>query len=401
MEGKEGLYHSATEEGAEENFSRMASELLGTGTRMGPEEFLREIGRRSSDRRFVLAIDDYQNLVKHDVWISDVLREFIDDIEDSSRLFLILGGSPTGTMEREVLDYGSPLHGRRTGSLRLEPLDYFGSRGLLAGLTEEERLTVYGMVGGIPMYLERFDCRLTMEGNVVRSFLGEDAFFRREAELLIPERLRTTECGTVVRAVSQVCGRIPEVAETTGVPGPDVAKTVNELCDAGILGRSHPVDDPCGEVCYKMEDAFLAFYLGELLDSYGEDRAQAATRILYSRRQAQSSVFMDVCAQFMRRRGQIGTWLGAGDEAGFVATRADAGRIIRWFCRCSSERLGPRDLDDLVERSLRVGGTDERRYALFSMTGFEDDLGPREDLETCTFEEMIGLGGRVPARPRA
>lgn len=269
MDGKDGLYHSATEAGAEENFSRMGSELLGIETRMGLDEFLEEIGRRSSGRRFVLAIDDFQNLVKGDAWISDVLRDFIDDIDDSSKLFLILGGSPTDTMEREVMVYSSPLYGRRTGYLRLDPLDYFRSRELLAGLTEEERLTVYGMVGGIPMYLERFHGPMTMEEKVVRNFLRDDPFFRREAETLIPRGLRTKECGAIVRAVSQGCGRVREVAEMTGVPESDVAKTVDGLCDAGIMKGSCPVDDPNGKRFCRVEDVFPAFYLGELLDSSG------------------------------------------------------------------------------------------------------------------------------------
>lgn len=415
MEGKDGLYYSALKVSPEENFNRMASKLLGVDVKMQPQDFMEEIGRRSTEKRFVLVIDEYPNLAKDNQWVSDIIQNFIDDNEDTSKLFLILCGSSINMMEHEVLGSHSPLYGRRTGSLKLEPFNYFEARVFLQGFSEDEMFTIYGMVGGIPLYLKKFDSSKTLKENVVNNFLMVDSFFLREPELILMEEFSNPySYGSVIQAVSSGCTRNSEIADRVDLQASNVSKMLDALCGLGILGRRRPVDNRSGKsVRYRVEDNFLAFYYRDLFgrceDLSDNEMAPVAEKILKAREDVAGFVFEDICAQFMRGRGDVGTWWGVDsktrtrEEIDLVVTSRTGESVLRYFCECkyTSWKVGRNIMDKLISRSLLVGETDDRRYVLFSKSGFTDDLGTRGDLETYTLEYMISLGGRAPPRPRA
>ncbi|WP_372914189.1 hypothetical protein [Pyrococcus kukulkanii] len=50
----------------------------------------------------------------------------------------------------DLIPYGSPLYGRRTLSLKVEPLKFHDIHEFLPGYSLEDLVKVYGMVDGIP-----------------------------------------------------------------------------------------------------------------------------------------------------------------------------------------------------------------------------------------------------------
>ena len=57
----------------------------------------------------------------------------------------------------------SPLHDRQTSSLEIKPFDYLESSAFLKNYTNEEKLLTYGILGGIPRYLEAFDSNISIQ----------------------------------------------------------------------------------------------------------------------------------------------------------------------------------------------------------------------------------------------
>lgn len=82
------------------------------------------LARRAEQERVVLVIDEYPYLAEAYPRISSLLQNLIDHRFAAGQLFLILCGSSVGFMEREVLGEKSPLFGRRTAQLQLQPLSF-------------------------------------------------------------------------------------------------------------------------------------------------------------------------------------------------------------------------------------------------------------------------------------
>ena len=111
-------------------------------------------------------IDEYPYLAQSYRPVSSLLQAKIDDEKDASGLYLVLCGSSMSFMEHQVLGYQSPLCGRRTAQIKVELFDVFDSAKLLKGLSAEDAVAWYGMVGGIPLYLEQCDTSATLKRNM-------------------------------------------------------------------------------------------------------------------------------------------------------------------------------------------------------------------------------------------
>ena len=77
------------------------------------------------NRAEVVIIDEFQNMIHEDENILNISQSVTDTILKDSKLKLILLGSSVSIMTSRVLDYRSPLYGRRTGSTDLKAVSFF------------------------------------------------------------------------------------------------------------------------------------------------------------------------------------------------------------------------------------------------------------------------------------
>ena len=98
------------------------------------------IAEQVGSQRIVLAIDEYPYLASGNPSISSILQKHIDTDFKTSNLFLILCGSSMSFMETQVLGYKSPLYGRRTSQLKVEPFDYYDSGYFFPNYSLEDKI---------------------------------------------------------------------------------------------------------------------------------------------------------------------------------------------------------------------------------------------------------------------
>ena len=108
------------------------------------------ITRIVREERVVFVIDEFPYLCDADGSIPSRLQHLLDHDWKDSRMYLILCGSSMSFMEKEVLSSQSPLFGRRTGQLKLEPLSFKDSAEFHPDLSPEDNAYIFGITGGIP-----------------------------------------------------------------------------------------------------------------------------------------------------------------------------------------------------------------------------------------------------------
>lgn len=114
------------------------------------------IAQKASEQRVILVIDEYPYIAQSDPSVSSVLQKIIDHELKNTELFLILCGSSMSFMENQVLGYQSPLYGKRTAQMKIQPLPYWESIDFFDHWQWQDKLYAYGVCGGIPQYLEYF-----------------------------------------------------------------------------------------------------------------------------------------------------------------------------------------------------------------------------------------------------
>ena len=131
LNDKKGYYFVALESNALINLSLLSMAVYeACGNLKGLPDFLdfesafRFLFEYAKENRIVFVIDEYPYLAQTTEHISSLLQKLIDEYRGNSKLFLILCGSSMSFMENQVLAYKSPLYGRRTSQLKINPFNY-------------------------------------------------------------------------------------------------------------------------------------------------------------------------------------------------------------------------------------------------------------------------------------
>ncbi|KYH32864.1 archaeal ATPase [Clostridium tepidiprofundi DSM 19306] len=102
----------------------------------------------------VLVIDEFPYIAMANKSIPSLMQNLIDHNLKNSKLFIIICGCSMSFMEKEILSYKSPLYGRRTSQMKIEPFDFFDSINFFQNYSIQNQVISYGIVGGIPQYLQ-------------------------------------------------------------------------------------------------------------------------------------------------------------------------------------------------------------------------------------------------------
>jgi len=110
-------------------------------------------------------------------------------LQDLPQLRLILTGDHVSTMVREVLAYSAPFYLRVQYYLHLRPLRYETLIALFPQWSTEERMLIYAVTGGSPLYLQSFVAAATVRDGLKVLLYGPESSFIEDVTTLFDERL--------------------------------------------------------------------------------------------------------------------------------------------------------------------------------------------------------------------
>ena len=111
-------------------------------------------------------------------------------------------------MEELVLEYGSPLYGRRTAQLKIHPLPYYESFEFFPDWSNYEKFLAYGICGGISLYLEYFSKYTNLNDAVCGEFLSLSGHLSEKPMNLMSEELREPALYNTIIYVKKIFFRV-------------------------------------------------------------------------------------------------------------------------------------------------------------------------------------------------
>ncbi|MBM4387190.1 MAG: ATP-binding protein, partial [Deltaproteobacteria bacterium] len=209
----------------------------------GWEQFF-EYMKSHAGERMLLVIDEFPYLVNSNKGISSIFQKGIDQYLAETKLFLILMGSSIGMMEREVLFYKAPLYGRRTGSLELKEMEFKTLKEFFPGKRMDELVSIYGVAGSIPAYLEQFDPEFDIFRNIGEFILDKRTFLYNEVEFLLREELREPRNYFVIlRSIAQGKRKLSEIINDTGFEKSLLSRYLEILRSLRFVEKEVPVTE--------------------------------------------------------------------------------------------------------------------------------------------------------------
>jgi uncharacterized protein len=337
----------------------------------------------ASERPLLLVLDEWPALVETSPELPGLLRAAWDRIRSRSKLKLLLCGSAVRTMEA-MQEERAPLYGRLDLALLLHPFRPYEAAQMLRALRPAQRALVWGLVGGMPLYLKWWDQQASLRVNLSRLACTPGGQLLSEGQLVLATE---GEGGELARqalyAIATGRTRFNEIEQTVHA---DPARTLERLVALRLVERVVPVtEDPrrTRRRIYRIADNFLAFWLG-LLDRYRPEiergLGQSILPVLLASLDDHMSVPWEVAFRDHLRRlaaaGELGEdvvavgpfWTSADDPAEIDAV-ALAGRSRRavllgeakWAKRVNAAKLRA-ELDQKASALPRLA--DEPRYAI-------------------------------------
>ena len=226
------------------------------------DDALEELAHAARDEPLLLVLDELPELLDAAPELPGVLRATWDRVRSRSRLRIIVSGSALRTME-EIQEERAPLFGRVDTALMLEPLRPHEAALLLPGMAPAKQAAVWGILGGIPLYLEWWDERASLRANLEALVCAPGAPLLTAGELMLASDIDAGDLARqVVYAIAAGKTKHNEIADLIRA---DPTRVLDRLVRIGIVERMTPVtEDPrrTRRRLYRVADNFLAFWLG-------------------------------------------------------------------------------------------------------------------------------------------
>ena len=358
------------------------------------ERAFEEVPHLDLPGRKLVVIDEFPYAVAGNAALPSILQAVWDQALSREDVMIVLCGSSMAFMEGELLSEKNPLYGRATGVWRMEPLGYDEASRFFPDYTPQQRLEAYGILGGVPHYLNQFDPALGIAENVCQNVLERGCPLYAEADFLLREELREPATyNAVLSAVAAGETELNGIAQKALIEARTANTYLTRLARLHIVQKEFSVQagqqerSKQGRGLWRVSDNFIRFWYAaarphlsdlELGDAEGVWDNFIAPRLNHLLARA----FEDVCLQWARRQNiagrlpfratALGRWWRGAEEIDLVGLGENGAHLLG-ECKFQEHPIEQAVLRGLEKTEQRCFPAGEGWLYLFSKSGYAQD----------------------------
>ena len=398
IKGKKAIYYEAkeiTETKIIEELTILISEAMDLPRLWFDDvgSLLESLFKMAQDEVIILVLDEYTYMQDAIKGLDSIIMSLIDKYSKTSKLKLILCGSYIDTMKK-LLEYGNPLYGRFRYIIDLKQMDYYDSSKFYASKSEEDKVALYSVFGGIPFYNSLIDETLSVKDNIIKLILDNNSVLYNEVDTYLKGELSKLEnANGVFDAIASGKNKYTEIFDKSGIKSnPTVSVILSKLTSMELVKKEAPINDLDNKkkTHYYISDNFINFYY-RFIHRYRSQLVVMDKEKFYKRYIEKEfndtyvpKVFEDICKQYLIRKNLRNELEESFDLIGkyyyddpktktngeFDVVTEDETGYIFYECKYTDKKVTQAIIDKEIEQ-VKKTGLRCYKYGFFSKSGYE------------------------------
>ena len=340
------LYLVARQESVKYQLKKMSEEIADFFNdkvlRLNPFQNYDSLFTYLAEKEVPLLFDEFPFLIETNKSVPSILQEYWDKKFSKKASFIILCGSSIRMME-SLLGYKSPIYGRRSEQILLEPLKFKDACKFFPKQEIEQKIINYSILGGTPAYLLEFDYSKPLTSNLKEKILKKNKFLYQDVLFVIKQELNEPSTYySIIKSVAKGNTKLSNIMNDIGIDKPKITKYLSVLQNLQIIERKVPVTEKSPEKSrkgiYLLKDNYFKFWFRFIFENneYIEQNKQdklIQEKIMPELNSVVGKVYEEISMEWIKEQNQFtnyvfGSWWNKTDEIDIVGVDKQNNKII-------------------------------------------------------------------------
>ena len=318
-----------------------------------------------------------------------IFQRIYDEKLKDKNIMIILCGSLISMIYSEALAYESPLYGRRTAQIKLQPIKFKYYNKFFNNKSIQDLIELYSITGGIPKYILSLDGDKSALYNIKNNIFDKNNYLYSEPKFLLQEEVNDlSRYFSILNAISIGHTKMSAISSYLQINAGGLSPYISKLIDLDILEKEVPITENIEntkKVLYKIKDNYLKFWFSYV---YPYQSYLEIENLTYIKNKIEnefdlyvSKIYEDLARESIWENTpfpllKVGRWWDKEIEIDIVGL-GENNKIVFGECKYSKKLIGLNILNELKEKSKKVIWNNDKReeyYILFSKSGFSEDL---------------------------
>ncbi len=395
LQGKKSFYYKARNVSIKEQFAQFEREIIETYHITAVKHTYDECFNRvksGDSSKLVIVIDNIEFMIKKDQgFIESILKLKAKKLYPGPVMILMVS-SALSWCQNTLPELIEGFKKQVNAIIKLDDATFLD---VVRGFPEysvAESTEAYGILGGVPGYLNRWNGKDTIKNNICQHILSPNGFLFREAERYLSNELRELAVyETILGSIAAGNEKLNDLFLDTGYSRPKISVYMKNLAAFDVVEKVVSFDtsgwDNAKKGVYRISNSFINFWFTfiyphlsalytlepeEFYDRYIADDLDDYLRRYFVKVCGEYLQLMNIAGQLSLRINKMGTWVGKQGTIDIIGEDEVREHLVG-ICNWSKPQMTYSDYEKLLANMKRAKIKAKVVY-LFSATSFDEDL---------------------------
>jgi AAA+ ATPase superfamily predicted ATPase len=296
---------------------------------------------------------------------------------------------------KSLLEQSNPLYGRVDLVIDLKQMDYYESALFYPRLSEEDKVRIYSVFGGVPYYNRLINDKKSVKENIIELIASPGARLENEVSMYLNAEIsKMANANEVFEALAGGFSRFSDILSQSHVSsGPTLVDVLGKLIRMEVVEKKAPINDEDNKkkAGYYICDNLSLFYFRYIF-RYSSQLKIMDPDMFYEKYIADDfennyvpHKFEEVCRQYLIRQNRLGNITPVIEKIGKYyyddpKTRTNGEFDVvtldeKGYTFCEVKFRKKKTSKEVIEeeiRQVRETGLNCYKYVFFSRSGFTE-----------------------------